>query len=62
MRSIRLFLILGPVLLWELLYYLQLINPLRFSHPAGALDALTNVEFLRGLALTLAAIAVTSVL
>ncbi len=50
-RNFRILLVLG---VWEICYFSGLIDPIRFSHPGGVIDAVIDYTFLRGFILLLA--------
>lgn len=52
----------GFVLLWELLYYVGVIDSSRFSHPLGTIDALRNLDLIIGLGKTLFYVVISSFL
>lgn len=52
-RQIAVLLTLGLLLIWELLFYLRVIDSSRFSHPLGTIEALRNFDFVREFGRTL---------
>ncbi len=52
-RKVVLIISLGVVLIWELLFYLGIIDSSRFSHPLGTIEAFRNLDFLLAFGKTL---------